>query len=351
MIVLVLPISGGGFTSQLTVLQLLSRRDINYDIVLAASGGNIAAYIAMAAEWKEYGIERVARMVKSDMFVSRWLPTPLPSTLYGFFRGSLYNTGVGCDPILRELYTKNTIKKTEIWTGTFNSSQSRACFFCNKEAKESILDVKKMNLNIIQCMDPIYTNGCIDTIAKATMASASIPTMVPPIEINGDSYSDGGLYFASPLTVMQDAICHRARQTGEQLHILYVTGTDISKCTNKGHEGNLLTCGWNSVSEMIRGHLLGERLAAFNMLERKDPNYITFLATEKNLKEYKRLISDKKLCQRSLIEIYPIISCEVNITNFDEKDVIESMIKSRDQLACRLWWVGINQERLNFEIL
>jgi len=348
MYVLVLPISGGGFTAQLSAIQLLSRREIEYDIVLAASGGNVAAYIAMAADWKENGIERISQMVSSEMFTSRWLPPPLPSTLYGFFCGSIYNKGCGCEDIFNEIYSGISIKNTEIWTGTFNSTQSRPCFFCNKSKDESILNRKKMNLGIIECMNPIYLDGDINVIAKATMASASIPTYVPPVNIEGENYSDGGLYFASPLTVMQDAICERSEKTDSKLHIIYITGRDISECTTKGNDGNLITCGWNSVAEMIRGHLLCERLSAFEMLRKDKPHFVAFPATEDNLKEYIRITKDRSLCSRSVIEIYPIVSNEINIGSFDAYDVSKSMEKARKNMGCRLWWVGAKEEKLNF---
>ncbi len=356
MLVLVLPISGGGFTAQLAAIQLLSRYKMEYDIVLAASGGNVAAYIAMAADWEENGIERVAKMISSDMFVSRWLPRWTPSMLYGFFCGSIYNSGSGCYTIYDELYTPSTIKKTEIWTGTFNSTQSRPCFFCNKARDESILNRKKMNLGIIECMNPVYLNGDVGILAKATMASASIPTFVPPVVIEGERYSDGGLYFASPLTVMKEAICERAETTDSKLHMIYMTGRDLCECTNRGNEGNILTCGWNSVAEMIRGHLIQERLAAFEMLseqsngkKKNKPHFIAFPATSNNLKEYMRMTQNRDLCTRSLIELYPILSHEVNIGDFGKKDIEWSMNKQRKNMGCRLWYVGVKQDKLNFE--
>lgn len=345
MYLLVLPISGGGFTAQLAGIQLLLRREMKFDIVLAASGGNVAAYIAMAGDWKENGIERVAKMMNSDMFVSRWLPPPLPSMMYGFLSGSLYNRGRGCGCIFDEVYTRGNIKHTEIWTGTFNSTQSRPCFFCNRSKEESILNRKKMNLGIIECMNPVYLDGNLDIIAKATMASASIPTFVPPIEINGENYSDGGLYFASPLSVMQDAIYEKSN---DNLHIIYITGRDISECTSKETEGNLITCGWNSVAEMIRGHLLSDRLTAFEMLRKDKPYFISFPATEHNLIEYKNMTCGDK-CKRSVIEIYPILPFEVNICKFDAYDVEKNIGFARKQMACRLWWVGKSEDNFNFD--
>ena len=343
--VLVLPISGGGFTSQLAAIQLLLRVNIHIDIVLAASGGNVAAYVAMAADWKENGIERVSKMISSDMFVSRWLPPPLPSMVYGFIYGSLYNKGCGCDELFDEIYVKESVKKTEIWTGTFNNTQCRPCFFCNTSKSKSKLNRKKMNLGIIECMNPVYLDGDVNLISKVAMASAAIPTIVPPVEIENELYSDGGLYFASPLAVMQDAVS----DLDSHLHIIYITGRDISECTTKETQGNLITCGWNSVAEMIRGHLLAERLTAFEMLKKDKPHFVAFPATMFNLKEYVKMTHDKDKCIRSVIEMYPINSFEINITKFETIDIEKSINYSRKQMGCRLWWVGKDESHFKFD--
>ena len=50
--IFILPVSGGGFATQLGILYyLLEAKRIIPDIVLGSSGGNVAAYISMLSNW------------------------------------------------------------------------------------------------------------------------------------------------------------------------------------------------------------------------------------------------------------------------------------------------------------
>ena len=84
--ILVLPVSGGGFVSQLAIIQHLCTIDYKPDITLASSGGNVSAYISMAASWKWAAIERISRDLSQDLFVKPWNDIMILSIITGYFK-------------------------------------------------------------------------------------------------------------------------------------------------------------------------------------------------------------------------------------------------------------------------
>ena len=82
-----LPISGGGFVAQLGLLselyvakwiaegkRLKGSKAYQPNLVFASSGGNVAAYIAMAGDWSPEGMTRVAEKISTPMFIRSWFP-------------------------------------------------------------------------------------------------------------------------------------------------------------------------------------------------------------------------------------------------------------------------------------
>ena len=126
---LVLPVSGGAFPLQLALIAELSNpihhinKNIEPDLVMASSGGNVAAYISLAAQWDGNKISDIAKNLHSSMFIQSWWPSYLkfmPSWMIGYFKGSLYCNGSGATELFEKMFTPETIAKTEIWTGTLN---------------------------------------------------------------------------------------------------------------------------------------------------------------------------------------------------------------------------------------
>src|SRR3972149_11408146 len=129
MYVLVLPVSGGGFVSQLAIIQHLCESHIVPDLTLSSSGGNVAAYVAAAADWKWPGIERVAKDLTQDLFVRPWSNITSVAFIMGYFKGDVYNRGSGVHEFLSRHFNTKTITNYEIWTGTYNKRRQRARLF------------------------------------------------------------------------------------------------------------------------------------------------------------------------------------------------------------------------------
>lgn len=221
----VLPISGGCFVSQVALLmevysakkllcggKFKSSKEYQPDLVLSSSGGNISAYVALAGDWNEEGIIRVVKELSHEMFVESWMPQGMnfiPSWTFSPLYGTIYKKGSGVKKLFNKLFTKSTVQRVEIWTGTYDETNKKAQFMCNKEQQHSMLNKYSFCIeeNTFRSMPLMYLNGDLNSLAIISIASASIPFIVGPQEFNGNKYSDGGIMYSSPLTPLSSEIC------------------------------------------------------------------------------------------------------------------------------------------------
>ena len=205
-----LPISGGAFVAQLGLLQEVfeARKTINGgfvsgkktyapDLVFAASGGNVASYIALASNWSTEGIYRYARQLDPKCFTQKWVPNELsvvPNIVIGLFKGSLYKKGYGAGCLFKRIFSEETVSDIEIWTGTYNNDLKHAQFFCNKKQTQSYINEAFFNEEqyFYDSLPLKFMNGNIELIAEVAIASASIPLVVPHQKIDNTMYADGG---------------------------------------------------------------------------------------------------------------------------------------------------------------
>lgn len=345
--VLVLPISGGAFVNQLAILQHLCCVHFIPDITLSSSGGNVAAYVAAAADWKWPAIERIARKLTPKLFLSPWSTiTPIAQTI-GFFQCNLYNKGSGVYDFLSHYFTKETITKYEIWTGTFNKTKQRAQLFCNRSQEDSILDCNCIDRELIKGMDPIFAAGDIEIIARAGVASASIPGLVPAQIINDDLCVDGGVAGASPLNIMQEPILKYVKDKGKGLHIFYVNFIDLSASEEQQCK-NVIDTWKGAAKNIIHYQNVIDRLSGYSLIrcQQGKMNKAEFICNYENLKRIRNIQQKVKY---TLIEIYPKGKYEVDMINFKEEDVIRGIHQTYKNVACRFWWISPDQD--NAEII
>lgn len=338
MYILVLPVSGGGFVSQLAILQHLCESNFIPDLTLASSGGNVAAYVAAAANWKWPAIERIAAELSQDLFVTPWNDLEPLSMVIGYFKGEVYNKGSGVYNFLSNYFTRDSITTYEIWTGTYNKNKQKARLFCNRNKKDSIVDVSSIDHDLTQSMESFYTNGNIDLIAQAGIASASIPAIVPSQIILGEEYVDGGVAGASPLTIMQEPILKYTKENQTGLHIIYVNSVDLSS-PNVSTINNVLDTWKQATNDLVRSQTVIDRLSAYELL-RCHPgkmNKEEFLCNYENLERIKVL---QKSIDYSLLEIYPTDTFDINIVKFNGEDVINAINEAYNNCKCRIWWLS-----------
>lgn len=340
MYILVLPVSGGGFVSQLAIIQHLCESKFIPDVTLSSSGGNVAAYVGAAANWKWPGIVRIAQELSHDLFAKSWNTVVSLSMVIGYFKGDIYNKGSGVYDFLERNFTSTSITKYEIWTGTYNKNRQKARLFCNRSKDESILDISCIDHDLTQSMEPIFSNGNIELIAQAGVASASIPAVVPAQNIMGEDYIDGGVASASPLTIMHEPILKYAREQDAPLHLVYVNSLDLSSPNIKPIH-NILDTWRQATNNLVRSQTVIDRLSGYELL-RCNPGIMhkeEFICNYENLERVKQIQTRIKY---SMLEIYPIKRFEIEIANFNGNDVISAIHAAYNNCKCRFWWLSPN---------
>jgi len=331
--IVILPASGQNFICQLAILQHLCDIDYKPSLLLGSSGGNLAAYIACAADWKSNHIERISKELKSHFFVQPWHDIGLISGCIGFFNGNAFSKGKGLHEFMKTYFTPESITKYEIWTGTYNRDLQKFRLFCNKSKKNSFINCDNIDYNLTQSMEPYFCNGDIDRIADAGLASASIPGLVLPQCIDNHQYTDGATCGASPLSIMREMIL----KNDKSFHITYINSKDLSQPKMIPHH-NLFDTWKQAVNDLLKSQTLIDRLAAHTMLKNQGDNIKqeTFECTYDNLLKNKM---KREFLKYSLLEIYPTVESDIDITNFTSDDIVRNLHIMYHSCICHFWWI------------
>jgi len=331
----VLPVSGGGFPSQLGLLSELTSAGITPEVIFGASGGNVSAYIGLAGDWSPYGIRRVTETMNCEFFSRSWWPPMLrwmPSWSIGYFRGSIYRSGSGTTELFKSMFTKPNIQETEIWTGTRNRTTSKGQLFCN--LSQSQLKIELFEPHLMNCMPLTYLHGDIEKISRVSVASASIPILVPEQEVDGEYYVDGGTAFASPLTPFQDVL-----RGSTPLHLDYLNSFDALSTIGPRSHLNLYQNGEATAHEIVESLILHDRLNGIELVRDGNPDnhlhYHEGYGSYKVLRELETLRS--KAC-RSFLELFPVKDMSVNLTDFTNTEIIKIITETQKNYRYRLWY-------------
>lgn len=337
--ILVLNASGDGFIRQLAIMQHLCEIDYVPDLTLASSGGNIVNFICAAANWNWAHIERIARDLKSSYFITPWCDVKLISKCVGFFNGNAFNHGEGANEFLKKYFTKESISKHEVWTGTYNKERQKFRLFCNKSRLASIINCDDIDYDLTQSMEPSFADGDIDKIATFSLASAAIPSIVCPVEIDGELYVDGALCGSSPLTIMQGSIVKYLKNKNEPLHITYVNSKNLSAAKDED-DGNLLKTYAYAVESLLKSNTLIDRLSAYELFNFNNYNdEVKKINFPCNYDELMKMKEKRKKVRYSLLEIYPTKNVSIDITDFDGEDIKEALHKIYGTCMCTFWYI------------
>ena len=331
---LVLPVSGGAFVSQLAIIQHLTEIEYRPDIIFGSSGGNVAAYIAIAAEWKWAAIERMLGEVSSEMFAKPWYNIPPIAFLMGILKGNIYDSGAGVKDFFLRHFNESLINSIEVWTGTNNLEEQRSAIFCNRSSSQLL--VENFDYELYNSCPLQYLSGNIEEIAAVAIASASIPSLVPPVVIRGQHYVDGGMSGASPLTIFHQVIATTVEKQGLDLHITYVNSCNLSK-TVDNIDGNVFQTWKQAVRDLVRGQTAIDRGVAHSLIN-KEKRVLRELYGKCD-HETMLMIKERRNSSRySLLEIFPVESYEVDITNFTGKESAEVLHEAYRNCEVHLWY-------------
>lgn len=199
------------FCDSINLLNEDENINLKPQLCLGSSGGNIVSLLGTISNWDSEEIGKIALGLKSEMFLQRWFYgyfSFIPELFYSFFKGSLYNEGYGGLKYFNHIAKNKSITDTEFWIGTYNNTLGKAEFFCNRSILDSQINNHKFNkeLNSYISNKTYYCDGNFNIIYQVSIASASIPFIVPPKIINDQFFSDGGVIYASPLSVFSSEI-------------------------------------------------------------------------------------------------------------------------------------------------
>ena len=411
----VLPISGGYITTHFAFLsEVYDAKKIQNggkfdkgcqqyqpDMAMGSSGGNMAIYLAMAADWSSEGIERLTANLNTDIFIRSWLPKSLsflPSWLLGFHRGTMYRHGEGNPELFSRFFTTESIQRVEVWTGTYNKKCHKAQFSCNLCSGSSLInpiffDHEKSLLN---CLPHKYLCGNIYWIAITTIASASIPMVVDGQIIDDESHSDGGNMYASPLSVLSQDICrivlneHRIlnsnklivssngsinhiepsltgsynldetiieidvnknnfREISEtlleqpiqrSLRLIYFSCYDMEKYYPDDDTSGFIELG-RSIKQIIHCSVLHDRNEAISLLQKicgANSHKIKYSHIHHmNTQLLAELFIKLDKCQHYVMCMYPHGSPSISYSNFTHQDILDKMAEARASYGVYVW--------------
>lgn len=355
----VLPISGGGFISQIALLAEVydATYDSTYDyyrsirmgsksaipgtpdLVLCSSGGNVAAYLAMVSGWSSSGIYQNIKSIKSGIFVQPWTPSFLPSGIMFYSTKSIYRNGVGMDQLFSSMYTPVSIKQTEIWSGTYNTSSQRGALFCNLDAKEAFVnDTLISNGTILYDCDPFtYVNGDTAKISKIVHASAAIPFVTEGVYIDSARHLDGGVAYSSPLIPISEHLKVNLERHLESspadtkiVQMFYFCSYDMDQRFND-------TMYDESIGLLVHSSGLQDRAFALNFIRQ-------FADVGVEPKKYDNLNSKilrdilKSIQYKSyIIFLFPRNSQAVDVANFTTTQLLQYMDLATKNYSAIIW--------------
>lgn len=338
MIIYVLPISGGGFAVQMGLLKAINdASDIIPDLVLASSGGNVAAYVAMISNWRGSGIVRNSYFLHSKLFVESWVPPFLPTWLATPLTKSVYRSGTGIKELFHRMYTESSIKTTEIWTGTYNADSQKAATFCNKSEESALIKHSKPDAqpDIFDSEKSVYLNGNIEEIAKTCYASASIPYITPGVIINGERHVDGGTAYGSPLIPLGHRLADalKARGPGERIQMHHFSSYDMAEI----FPDNLYS---NSIGILVHSSLVKDRAAVLSFVRE-------FGVLNPTSEVYRDMTSSKlrpimkKIQKRSYVMMLsPKKTESLNLSTFRPMDIIRVIKNVEKEFTVRIYFLN-----------
>lgn len=356
----VLPISGGYFPHQLAMIEWMNSTGIKPDLVLGSSGGNVAAYLALSANWNNTIMKKNIIYLNSKILIKSWWPDYLqylPSIVKGYPSGSLYNINPKFYKLFSTLFQYADITATELWSGTFNKTRGTTHCFCNKSAQTSIVkDSSPYNRELLNYQAFTYVDGDVSKLGKVCFASAAVPAIFPPIPIDNELHIDGGDSFTSPLTPMKNAL--QKTVANDSFHLTYMSPYNIQnpstemcdisdiQCISANYEGakntggTMYNQGQSAMAVLLKSLALQDRMYGINLIT-NNGNEQSILLEERiiSYSEFVQLQSTRQTYYRSMLELYPLSKSYVTITKFTGKDILSIMDQTTKQMGMRIWYI------------
>jgi len=331
---LVMPISGIKFPNQFAIYLHLLKCRYMPDIVCGTSGGSIVATATAALRVSDIKCEDSYNTFRGNLdyvlneLDSSWYSSPLSfcqmfSTCRAVSAGALFDRGNGIKYIKE--YAIDLKDQPETWIGTYNRSHGHHQLWCTKSKENSIIRMQNVN----------YLNEDIDMIAKVTIASSAVPTIVPPVPLYGDDHCDGGVGFASPLGSLMPAF------ENEQIsyHVIYISPVRYSSKYDPQTDEIEDDDVWNKIRSSTAGLVTGLHIA-----DRNNGIRAVGLDPHKEVGEGQEFLMHSlhihKHAKRSFIELTPKDAVYLNFLNIKKGDALDAVNKAYTRgFIVRHWYI------------
>lgn len=370
--VLCSPVSGSNFPCQIALIKELTiaRQKIygktkKLNLGLGSSGGNLAIYLLNLAGEDTDKLVEFSRKINSKYFARSWYPKYLnfmPNITGYLFKGTIYKEGIDTYELYDNMYSEEGF---ELWSGTYNMDESKAQFFCNKSRFESEINQVffSQEQETYGLASFIYCNGNKKMICDSIIASASIPFIVPAAKINGVSYGDGGVMYASPLSVFYKEIyrivngnySHEVRSLYYDIPEIEDNKSFVLSEYNEDQVKNLrlyyimdshpvnndssTSLYFNYLYSGLRASSLKDKSTAINLLNLLSPSGIE---TQKFLYLNNQALTDIIILydkyKHYVLCLYPHTNSDISLSDFDGLDILRNIEITSRGYGCQIWY-------------
>ena len=272
-------ISGGYFVSQTAILATILPNITKVDAYFGNSGGAVANLIALKYSGTSESMERVLYSIDKDIFVKPWVSDNMPlskvlSPFISLFTSSFYKDSKGPKELMEIFYTKEELRKAEMWIGKFDINANFNHLLCSKKSGQSIFNTelsKAYNTKYLEDMtgsfNVEYADGDIDVISDTLNATSSIPGYKPPVTIKETLYVDGGVSSPSPGSAFTNILLdYRADNPAHNIRFFYNIGpkfidSDIEYVKPSSHWSSQI---FRTLKSLLNFSISRERQMMFN---------------------------------------------------------------------------------------
>jgi len=294
----------------------------------------------------------------------------LPTWVLGISQGSVYKPGYGATSLLKAFNTSESIQEIEMWNSSFNKTSKRTALFCNKSSSDTFVSPLTYSSFDFKTLPLQYLSGDLEKISQSVVASASVPFLFKPVNIDNEEYIDGGVTYPSPLTPLQEEIYNcitgnitplpydvtlsefpipsgtleektklLAKRDKEVLHITYFSPYNIDN-TNDGEEQSALGTG-NVFSSVTDASAVKDRYTGINLLLRLKNSSQTVNVIDSRVDS--RPLSDLLKLYRNthyMCEIYVRENNWIDLTNFTPQDILDKMNEAVNNIDFLFFYVS-----------
>lgn len=324
------PVSGGSLCVQLGIIRDLCHSNYKYNIYMGSSGGAVSLFslICGCGTWE--GINKIVDSIDLKYLLKNWSTIPLlPSWAFGYSKGTFFNFSPHCFNNIASMITPSMLLDNEFWIGTTNVTDSaQQALFCSTSKNKAILNP------FSSYFSTNFLNGDVEKFSKVLVSSACIPFVMPQVEIDIDGTQniliDGGIRSASPLTYL-------ASHLPEQVHVDYVSCSDIDIPIYQSNKNNILSRGILTTQEIVRCNSIRDHDILFEILGRK-LNRVPDIEGDVNEHILKHLKHARKSYFKTVVEFYPDTNCELNLLKLTATKVLHAMDNISYNYKYRLWY-------------